>query len=212
MPPECAFDLYCDRLSGGRHPRGRTEGQRRGPASRNRLVSPMRELERPQHDTNAPEDRAHVAGLAPRSRPRAALDGPHDRAGADDGRLPRRPPQPDPACARRVRPGRREPVREPGPVRPGRGLRELSPGRAARRRARRPGRASTCCSHPPDEVYPAGFATTVEVAGLTRRALRRPGAAAPGTSAASRRSSRSCSTWRARRRLLRRRRTSSRRS
>ena len=56
----------------------------------------------------------------------------------------------------------------------------------ARSRARdaalgRPGRASTSCSRPPcEEVYPAGFSTTVEVAGLSETLCGAPGSRGAG--------------------------------
>ena len=89
------------------------------------------------------------------------------------------------SCARArrgLRPRRRLAVREPGPVRPGRGPRRLPARRGARpRRSPRP-RAWTSCSRPPvEEVYPDGLrARRVEVLRPHRGARRRPVAARPG--------------------------------
>ena len=63
-----------------------------------------------------------------------------DRPRPDDGRLPRRPPRALPRRARGERARRREPVRQPGPVRRRRGPGALPARRGARRRARRGGR------------------------------------------------------------------------
>ena len=104
------------------------------------------------------EDGPHGCRAARAARPRAPRRA-RDRAGADDGLLPRRPPVADAARARRERGGGRLAVREPRPVRARRGLRRLPARRAARHRAGRgrgrghpvlaagrgglPGRAST---------------------------------------------------------------------
>ena len=76
--------------------------------------------------------------------------------------------------------------------------RTSAPTRATRRatpRSPRP-RASTCCSpRRVDEVYPDGFDDHGPVGGLTEVLCGDAAQRGPGTSTASRRSSRSCSTW-----------------
>ena len=82
------------------------------------------------------EDGPHDRRAARAARPRAPC-GTHDRSRADDGLLPRRPPLADAASARGQRRAGGLAVREPDPVRAGRGLRRISARRAARHR---PGR------------------------------------------------------------------------
>ena len=79
------------------------------------------------------------------------------------------------ARARGVRRRRRVAVRQPDAVRRRRGPRRLPARRAsATPRSPRP-RASTSCSRPAvEEVYPDGFATTVDVGGADRGARGRP--------------------------------------
>ena len=105
------------------------------------------------------ELRNALAGTPPR--------GPEHRVRSDDGIPPRRARGAARSGARRLRGRRPEPVREPGAVRPRRGPRPLSarprggPGTAER--------AGVDLVFAPsvEEVYPPGFATTVEVGGLT---------------------------------------------
>ena len=118
-----------------------------------------------------------------------------DRARADDGLPPRRPPLAAARGARALRRRRHEPVRQPDPVRPRRGPRPLPARRGARPElAER--RASTWSTpRRVEEVYPQGFATAVEVAGgLTEFSTATRAGAAPTTSAGLRRSWRSSST------------------
>ena len=68
------------------------------------------------------------------------------RPRADDGRAARRPPRAAAGRPGRVRPGRDEPVREPDPVRAGRGFRPLPARRAPPTARSPPTRASTRCS------------------------------------------------------------------
>ena len=97
--------------------------------------------------------------------------------------------------AARLRRRRHEPVRQPGPVRARRGPRGLPARRRPRRGDRRRGRRRPRLRPRGRGGLPEGFATAVEVEGADRGPLRRPGAArARSTSAASRPSSRSCST------------------
>ena len=99
------------------------------------------------------------------------------------------------ARARRLRLRRREPVREPGPVRARRGLRALSARRATATPRWRPRRAPTCCSLPPWRGVSGGLRDRGRGRRADRRAVRRARrAAAPRTSTASRPWSRSCST------------------
>ena len=85
------------------------------------------------------------------------------------------------AARERLRRGRDEPLRQPDPVRARRGPR--LPIRATRTATRSwpPSRASTCSGRPTaDEIYPEGFATSVEVGdALDRGARRRSGASRP---------------------------------
>ena len=73
--------------------------------------------------------------LGPRVADRRAGAAVKRRAGADDGRAARRPPGAAARRSGRVRPGGDEPVREPDPVRAGRGLRPLPARRGRRDRA-----------------------------------------------------------------------------
>ena len=118
-----------------------------------------------------------VAALRAAVVGRAALRA-HDRARPDDGGAPRRPPEPDARAPRAVRLRGHEPVREPEPVR----ARARTSTRYPRDERRTPSSPSAAgvdllFAPPLEEVYPDGFSTSVEVAGLTRRRS----AAAPGS-------------------------------
>ena len=93
---------------------------------------------------------------------------PLDRAGADDGSPPRRPPRAARPGTGGVRHGRRHAVRQPLPVRRAGRPRPLPPRRAPRRRPGGAKRGADVLFAPAaEEVYPEGFATTVEVAGVS---------------------------------------------
>ena len=128
------------------------------------MITPQPRSERPAMRTLRT-----VAELRAALRRRAAR--PHDRARADDGRPPRRATWRCSARAREecdlvvvslfVNPSqfneRADLERYPRDERP-------------RRAAWRPRRAPTCCSRPPPtRCTPAGFSTTVEVAGVSER-------------------------------------------
>ena len=129
--------------------------------------------------THAPENRPHGRGAARRGVGRAALRA-HDRARPHDGLAARGPSEPD---ARRRRPMRvrgHEPVREPQPSSgPGEDF-ERYP-RDERRDAELAAAAGVdlLFAPPPEEVYPDGFSTSVEVAGLTDVLCAAPGEPRP---------------------------------
>ena len=133
---------------------------------------------------------------AARGARRAAPRGQADRPRPDDGLLPRGPSVADAGGARGLRPGRGEPLRQPDPVRAGRGPRRLSARRGPRRGAGRTrGRRPALDARRRRDV-PEGFATSVEVGQRAHRRARGRSrrSAAPPTSAASPRSSPSSST------------------
>ena len=113
------------------------------------------------------EDRAHGGRPARGARPRAAR-GAHHRPGAHDGLPPRGPPLADAPRARGVRRGGGLAVREPRPVRPGRGPRRVPARRGARRRAGR-GRGRGRAVRPAGR---RGLPRRVRHHGLRRRAHR----------------------------------------
>ena len=115
-----------------------------------------------------------------------------DRARADDGRAPRGPPVADPPRRRELRSWSLSPVREPRPVQRAQRPRALPARRGRDARAGRRGRRRPAVRAVGRGGLPGGFATAVEVLGADR-APRGRQRAARRISAASRRSSRSCS-------------------
>ena len=167
-------------------PRAASRSTRRSPSAPRRWRQASGAMKR-----RAQQGASCATRCAP-ARARRALDRPR----ADDGRAARRPPLAARRGARALRRRRHEPVRQPDPVRPGEDLDGLPARRGARPRARRRAPASTSSSRPRGRGLPA----RVRDHGRGRRAAdrgprRRPRpAAAPSTSAASPRWSRSCST------------------
>ena len=171
-----------ERLRADRPDRARRLGDRRGaPARRSarRGPSSSRSTTRLRRRRRAMKIVRTIAEL------RAALGRAErrDRARADDGRASTGPPRALPAARARVRHRRREPVRQPGPVRPGRGPRRLPARRGARRRARREAGVDLLFAPAAEEMYPPGFQTWVEVERSPRCWRASTG---PATSAASR--------------------------
>ena len=100
-----------------------------------------------------------------------------DRPGADDGGVPRRTRRAVPGGARRMRPRRRQPVREPEPVRRSRRPRRLSARRGERRANRRSSRGSTCClPRPSPRCSRAATRRGSTIDGAAARSRRRPSA------------------------------------
>ena len=113
------------------------------------------------------EDRPHRRRAARAARARAPRR-PRDRAGADDGLLPRRPPVADAPRARGERRRGGLAVREPRPVRPGRGLRRLPARRGSATPSWPRPRASTSSSRRRStRSTPTASTPTVDVGGLT---------------------------------------------
>ena len=100
-------------------------------ADRTREIAARRTRTRSEPD----ERRAHEGGPAGRAEP--ARGRAHDRPRADHGRAARGPPVAARRRAGALRCGRHEPVRQPHPVRAGRGSARVPARRGARPRARR---------------------------------------------------------------------------
>ena len=157
--------------STGRHWRLDRDGPEREAATS--AIAPVSEgnwTETDEHHTTpraAHEDRAHSRGLRARSPRLAAMAWRSARA--DDGRAARGPPLADPPCTPPVRPRGGLAVRESLAVQRARRPRALPPRRGTRRPAGAGAGADILFAPPVEEVYPQGFATTVEVLGVTER-------------------------------------------
>ena len=119
------------------------------------------------------ELRAALLAAAPRR--------PLDRPRADDGLPARGPPLAAARRPRRVRRRRHEPLRQPGPVRArARTSTATRATRSATLRVAAEAGVDIVYAPPVEEVYPDGFATHVEVEGLTEVLCGDPARRGPG--------------------------------